>query len=267
MKQRTKRVATVSGVPNEAISARRTLSNEARGRIQAAMVAYSGSDDGKRTLRDLYGIDGLDRVAADAYDPCSTRLAASAWTWTPKSPRRRGRCARWCRRGLPRARQLTIFRFGSVPVRCEGDRGFVQPDVARPINDPLRLRHIAGGKDLDGLRLDASRHADQQSRCDDESRPQIYGEADLSSGAIHRMDTVDNERALTGILRPSVFDTEADHVAADTAVVGVTLDNFDSGRRYLAVLGRLTAVAMGASAAASDHAQISPVQLHPIERL
>jgi phosphonate transport system substrate-binding protein len=69
VKQRTTRVATIGPVPNEGISSRRGLPADVRDKVEKALIDYSKTDEGKKALKALYPIDGLDKIDAKLYDP------------------------------------------------------------------------------------------------------------------------------------------------------------------------------------------------------
>jgi phosphonate transport system substrate-binding protein len=68
VKQQTTRITMVGPIPNNAISVRRTLSADLRDRIQKAMIDYAQTEDGKKALKALYPIDGLDKMDPKLYD-------------------------------------------------------------------------------------------------------------------------------------------------------------------------------------------------------
>ncbi|MEK7285015.1 MAG: phosphate/phosphite/phosphonate ABC transporter substrate-binding protein [Chloroflexota bacterium] len=74
IKQKTKRISTSGPIPNDTVSVRKGFPAELRDKIQSALIEYSTGDDGKKTLKSLYNIDGLDKVDPKVFD--SVREAA-----------------------------------------------------------------------------------------------------------------------------------------------------------------------------------------------
>lgn len=68
IKQRTTRIATVGPIPNDAVAVRRGLPADLRDRIVRALADHAQTADGKKALRALYPIDGLDKVDPKLYD-------------------------------------------------------------------------------------------------------------------------------------------------------------------------------------------------------
>jgi phosphonate transport system substrate-binding protein len=69
VKRQTTRIATIAGVPNDGVSSRRGLPADVRDKVEKALIDYSKTDEGKRTIRSLYPLDGLDDIDAKLYDP------------------------------------------------------------------------------------------------------------------------------------------------------------------------------------------------------
>jgi phosphonate transport system substrate-binding protein len=69
IKQKTKRIVTAGPIPNDTVSIRKNFPAELRDQIQKALLDYSKTDDGKKSLKSLYSIDGLDKVDPKVYDP------------------------------------------------------------------------------------------------------------------------------------------------------------------------------------------------------
>jgi phosphonate transport system substrate-binding protein len=67
--QLTTRITTVGPIPNNAIAVRRTLPADLRDRIQKALIDYAQTEDGKKALKALYPIEGLDKLDPKLYDP------------------------------------------------------------------------------------------------------------------------------------------------------------------------------------------------------
>lgn len=53
-------------IPNDGIVAAKSVSKEYQDKISAALIAFSKSDSGKQTLKDLYGITNFDKANPDA---------------------------------------------------------------------------------------------------------------------------------------------------------------------------------------------------------
>ena len=69
IKQKTKRISTAGPIPNDTVSVRKTFPADLRDKIQSALLDYAKTDDGKKSLKSLYSIDGLDKVDPKVYDP------------------------------------------------------------------------------------------------------------------------------------------------------------------------------------------------------
>lgn len=69
VKQRTTRIATIGRIPNDGVSARRGLPADVRDKVVKALIDHSKTDEGKKALRALYPIDGLETIDAKLYDP------------------------------------------------------------------------------------------------------------------------------------------------------------------------------------------------------
>jgi len=68
VKRATTRIAIVGPVPNDGLSTRRGLPADVRDKVEKALIDYAKTDEGKKALKALYPIDGLDRVDATVYD-------------------------------------------------------------------------------------------------------------------------------------------------------------------------------------------------------
>lgn len=69
IKQKTKRIATSGPIPNDTVSVRKDFPADLRDKIQQALLDYSKTDDGKKALKALYSIDGLDKTDAKNFQP------------------------------------------------------------------------------------------------------------------------------------------------------------------------------------------------------
>lgn len=69
IKQKTKRIFTAGPIPNDTVSVRKQFPADLRDQIKKALQDYSKTDDGKKALKSLYSIDGLDNVDPKTYDP------------------------------------------------------------------------------------------------------------------------------------------------------------------------------------------------------
>ncbi len=69
IKQKTTRIVTAGPIPNDTVSIRKNFPTDLRDQIQKALLDYSKTDDGKKALKSLYSIDGLDKVDPKFYDP------------------------------------------------------------------------------------------------------------------------------------------------------------------------------------------------------
>lgn len=69
IKQKTKRIVTAGPIPNDTVSVRKSFPADLRDQIQKALLDYAKTDSGKTALKNLYSIDGLDKVDPKVYDP------------------------------------------------------------------------------------------------------------------------------------------------------------------------------------------------------
>ena len=69
IKTKTTRILTAGPIPNDTVSVRKNFPAELRSQLQKALLDYSKTDDGKKALKSLYSIDGLDNVDPKVYDP------------------------------------------------------------------------------------------------------------------------------------------------------------------------------------------------------
>lgn len=69
VKRQTTRIATIGGIPNDGISHRRGLPADVRDKVEKALIDYSRTEEGKRAIRALYPLEGLDDIDAKLYDP------------------------------------------------------------------------------------------------------------------------------------------------------------------------------------------------------
>ncbi|MBM4433702.1 MAG: phosphate/phosphite/phosphonate ABC transporter substrate-binding protein, partial [Chloroflexi bacterium] len=69
VKRQTTLIATIGGIPNDGISSRRGLPADVRDKVQKALIDYSRTEEGKRAIRALYPLEGLDDIDAKLYDP------------------------------------------------------------------------------------------------------------------------------------------------------------------------------------------------------
>ena len=67
--EKTKVIATAGPIPNDTVSVRSTLPADLKTKIQTALLAYAKTDDGKKALKSLYSIDGLDKADPKVYEP------------------------------------------------------------------------------------------------------------------------------------------------------------------------------------------------------
>ncbi len=66
---KTKVIATAGPIPNDTVSVRSNLPADLKTKIQSSLLDYAKTDDGKKALKSLYSIDGLDRADPKAYEP------------------------------------------------------------------------------------------------------------------------------------------------------------------------------------------------------
>ena len=69
IKTKTERIVTAGPIPNDTVSIRSNFPADLKTQIQKALLDYSKTDDGKKSLKNLYSIDGLDNVDPKVYDP------------------------------------------------------------------------------------------------------------------------------------------------------------------------------------------------------
>jgi phosphonate transport system substrate-binding protein len=74
VKQKVVKIGQTEEIPNDTISVRKGLSPELVAKIKAAFLKYAQSDEGKKTLMDVYEIDNL--VEANDADYDSVRRTA-----------------------------------------------------------------------------------------------------------------------------------------------------------------------------------------------
>ena len=67
--QKVVRVLEMDKIPNDTVSVRKGLPSEVTGKVKAGLLKVAASDAGKKLLKDLYSIDGLDAASASDYDP------------------------------------------------------------------------------------------------------------------------------------------------------------------------------------------------------
>jgi phosphonate transport system substrate-binding protein len=72
--KKTKVIAKTDPIPNDTVSVRKDLPEEIARRFQEGLIRVANSDEGRRTVMDLYGIDGLAPAKDSDYD--SVRRAA-----------------------------------------------------------------------------------------------------------------------------------------------------------------------------------------------
>lgn len=68
VKQKVVVIGKTEEIPNDTFSVRKDLNPELREKIKAAFLKYAASDVGKKTLLDLYEIDGLQEASDSDYD-------------------------------------------------------------------------------------------------------------------------------------------------------------------------------------------------------
>ncbi len=65
----TKVIARSEPIPNDTVSVRKGLPTEMVTKIKDALIKIAASEDGRRILRDLYGIDGFEPAQDSDYNP------------------------------------------------------------------------------------------------------------------------------------------------------------------------------------------------------
>jgi len=68
IKTKTTRIVTAGPIPNDTVSVRSNFPADLKDQIQKALLDYAKTDDGKKALKSLYSIDGLDKVDPKVYD-------------------------------------------------------------------------------------------------------------------------------------------------------------------------------------------------------
>jgi phosphonate transport system substrate-binding protein len=66
---RVKVIAYTEPIPNDLVSVRPGLPAEMVEKLQTALLDIAGTDEGRKVLKALYGIDGLEPTTDAAYDP------------------------------------------------------------------------------------------------------------------------------------------------------------------------------------------------------
>ncbi|CAA9275161.1 MAG: ABC transporter, substrate-binding protein (cluster 12, methionine/phosphonates) [uncultured Chloroflexi bacterium] len=67
--QKVVRILETDKIPNDTVSVRKGLPKEVTQKLKSGLLAVSKTDQGKKLLKDLYSIDGLDEASAADYDP------------------------------------------------------------------------------------------------------------------------------------------------------------------------------------------------------
>lgn len=69
VKQKVVKIGQTDEIPNDTIAVRATLDPALAKKIQAALLKYAASPDGKKTLFDVYEVDALKEAQDSDYDP------------------------------------------------------------------------------------------------------------------------------------------------------------------------------------------------------
>lgn len=73
--QKVVRILETDKIPNDTVSVRKGLPKDVTQKITAGLLAVAKSDTGKKLLKDLYSIDGLEPATAADYDPIIKKAA------------------------------------------------------------------------------------------------------------------------------------------------------------------------------------------------
>ena len=69
VKQKVVKIGQTDEIPNDTFSVRKGLDPALVAKIKSALLKYAGTPEGKKVLKDMYGIDGLQDAKDSDYDP------------------------------------------------------------------------------------------------------------------------------------------------------------------------------------------------------
>jgi phosphonate transport system substrate-binding protein len=73
--QKVVRILEADKIPNDTVSVRKGLPKEVTAKVKAGLLAVAKTDAGKKLLKDLYSIDGLEEASTADYDPIIKKAA------------------------------------------------------------------------------------------------------------------------------------------------------------------------------------------------